>query len=145
MKMKNNFKNKNGQIALPFVLLVGGIIIEIVLAGSFMSFFVNTDALGNRLSVRALSAANTGVYDAIMKISRNKSFGATEISYEIVIGDDTVNVVVSRTEDEIKDIYLYNVESLASARNRQKKVVAVIVVDKNTGKINLQSINEDEV
>jgi len=31
-------KRKNGQIALPFVLLIGGIIIEIVIAGSFISF-----------------------------------------------------------------------------------------------------------
>src|SRR6056297_719410 len=117
--MKNiKIINKEGQIALPFVLLVGGIIIEIVLAGSFISFFVNASALGERLSVRALSAANTGVYDAVMKISRNKEFGSGGVSYEISVGDDSVLVDVSRSSDDAQDIYVYNVESVATARNR---------------------------
>ncbi len=144
--MKNiKIINKEGQIALPFVLLVGGIIIEIVLAGSFISFFVNASALGERLSVRALSAANTGIYDAIMKISRNKEFGAGGVSYEITVGEDSVSVDVSRSSDDTQDIYVYNIESVATARNRSKKVVAVVVVDQVTGKVNLESINEESV
>ena len=66
--------NKIGQIALPFILLVGGLIVEIVIAGLLVSFFVSASALGERLSVRALAAANAGIDDAIVRISSNKEF-----------------------------------------------------------------------
>jgi hypothetical protein len=138
----NNLYNSKGQIALPFVLLVGGIIIEIVIAGSFISFFISASSLGERLSVRALSAANTGMYDAIVKISSNKEFGAGGVNYETGVGDDTVSVSISRSVDDTNNVYVYTVLSTASARNRERKVRAELIVDQLTGKVNLQSVEE---
>ena len=138
-------KRKNGQIALPFVLLIGGIIIEIVIAGSFISFFVSAVSLGEQLSVRALSAANTGIYDATMKVSSNKEFGVGEINYNIEVGNDTVAVVVSRSSDDAKNLYLYTIESTATSRSRERKIVAELVVDQTTGQLNLKSIEEKAI
>jgi uncharacterized protein (UPF0333 family) len=139
-------KRKNGQIALPFVLLIGGIIIEIVIAGSFISFFVSAVSLGEQLSVRALSAANTGIYDATMKISSNKEFGAgvEGISYNIEVGNDTAVVEVSRSVDP-KNFYLYTIESTATSRSRERKIVAELVVDQTTGQLSLKSIEEKAI
>ena len=137
-----SLNNKKGQIALPFVLLVGGIIIEIVVAGSFISFFVSASSLGERLSVRALSAANTGMYDAVMRISNNKEFGAGGTTYSIDVGNDTTSVTVSRTVDDANDLYEYTIESTATARSRNRKVVAKVVVNQTTGQINLKLVGE---
>lgn len=135
-----------GQIALPFVLLVGGIIVEIVVAGSLVSFFINAASLGERLSLRALAVANTGVYDAVLKISANKEFAAGgTVNYSVNIGDDSVSVSVSRTVDNNAGVYNYTVNSTATARSRQRKVVAELVVDQTTGQINLRSISEESV
>lgn len=139
---KLRLKNDRGQIALPFVLLVGGIIVEIVIAGSFVSFFVSAASLGERLSVRALSAANTGTYDAVSKIANNKEFGAGGTTYEVSIGEDTVSVTVSRTVDETNNLYIYSIDSTATARTRKRRVLATAVVDQTTGELNLQSIEE---
>lgn len=138
-------KRKNGQIALPFVLLIGGIIIEIVIAGSFISFFVSAVSLGEQLSVRALSAANTGIYDATMKISSNKEFGVGGINYNIEVGNDTAAVVVSRLVDDTKNLYLYTIESTATSRSRERKIVAELVVNQTTGQLSLKSIKEKAI
>lgn len=137
-----SIKNSKGQIALPFVLLVGGIIVEIVIAGSIVSFFVNASSLGERLSIRALSVANTGVYDAVQKISTNKEFGAGGKTYTIDIDGSTATVTVSRTEDNTNNVYNYSIESEAQVRNRQRKMDARLVVDQTTGQVNLRSIEE---
>lgn len=137
-------RNTNGgQIALPFVLLVGGIIVEIVIAGSLVSFFINATSLGEKLSIRALAAANTGIYDAVMKISANKEYAASPVNYNITINDDVVSVNVSRTASPT--IYLYTVDAVATAKNRKRRVVAKVVVDQTSGRINLNSIEEESV
>lgn len=140
-----NIKSSKGQIALPFVLLVGGIIVEIVIAGSIVSFFVNASSLGERLSIRALSIANTGVYDAVQKISTNKEFGAGGKTYTINIEGEEVTVTISRTVDNTNDVYNYTIESSATVRSRQRKMEAKLVVDQETGQVNLRSVEEVSV
>ena len=137
-----NSGNIMGQVALPFVLLVGGIIIQIVIAGSFISFFVNAASLGERLSVRALAAANTGVYDAIKRVAEDKEFAATNQEYSITVGSDSVTVSVSRTVDNTNNIYLYTVSSEATAQSRRRKIVAEFVVNQTTGAVALSSVSE---
>ncbi len=138
-------RSLTGQIALPFVLLIAGIIVEIVIAGSLVSFFVSASSLGERLAIRALAAANSGVYDAVMRISSNKEFASTPENYQITVSDDTVTISVSRVADGSSGTYAYTVESTATARNRQRKIVAEIIVDQTTGLINLGSISEQAV
>ncbi len=98
--------------------------------------------MGERLSVRALSAANTGVYDAVMRVSNNKEFGAGGTTYSVDVGNDTASVTVSRTVDDTNNLYEYTIESTATARSRNRKVVAKLVVNQTTGQINLKSIGE---
>src|SRR3989344_1297682 len=86
----------SGQIALPFILLVSGIILEIAVAGSFVSYFMTTAGAGDRLLVRATSAAQSGARDAILRVSQNKEYAASGASYTLNVGSDSTAIVVSR-------------------------------------------------
>lgn len=134
-----------GQIALPFILLVSGLIIEITIAGSFIAYFLSSSGLGERLILRASAAANSGIRDAMIKIVRNKDFAATTQNYDLTVGSDTAAVVVSRTVNDELNIYTYTITSTATAGSRQRKLKAIIIVNKQTGAINLQSLQEQPV
>ncbi len=131
--------NSAGQITLPFILLVGGIIVEIALAGVFTAYFLSSANLGDKLSARAASAAYSGIQDAMIKITRDKEYGTK--NYELVVRDDTANINIAKTEDP-GGAYVYTIESAARAGSRQKKLVATFVVNSVSGKTTLQSIEE---
>ncbi len=131
---------KKGQIALPFVLLVSGIIIEIVVAGSLTSYFASGSGFGERLQVRASEAAYSGINDALMQISKNKDFGSSNPSYGLSVGSDSATVTFSSVL--ANGYYTYNITSLGIAGTRQDKVVAKVVVDYVTGSLELESLNE---
>lgn len=131
---------EKGQIALPFVLLISGIIIEIVIAGAFVAYFASGSGYSARLQARAWAVAMSGVNDALMKIARNKEFAPTEVQYEFTLDADGAAVTASRTTDITGQYYLYTVTSLGSAGSRQKKLTATAVVHQVTGALQLQSL-----
>lgn len=133
---------RKGQIALPFVLLISGIIIEIVIAGSFVAYFASGSGYGARLQARAWAAAMSGVNDALVKIAKNKEVAPSEVQYELTLNSDTAIVTVSRTSDGTGEYYIYTVASLGSAGGRQKKLDAVLVVNQTTGALQLQSLTD---
>ncbi|MEK7479563.1 MAG: hypothetical protein AAB634_03470 [Patescibacteria group bacterium] len=131
---------ERGQITLPFILLVGGIIVEIAIAGLFTAYFLSSANLGERLATRAASAAYSGIQDAMVKITRNKEFGNQ--MYSLEIENDSATITVSKADDAGGGAYLYTIESLARAGSREKKFVANLVVNKISGKTALQSLEE---
>ncbi len=133
-----------GQATLSFVLLVGGIILEIAIAGSLVAFFSSGSGLGERLSSRAFNAAQVGIRDAELKIVRNKDL-CSSCSYSFPVGADTATVTVTRADDDQNNAYIYTVESLGVAANRQKKFEAVISVDRTSGVIQLRTHREKTV
>lgn len=137
--------SKDGQIALPFILLVSGIIVEITIAGSFVTYFLSTSGLGERLSLRASAAANSGIRDAMIKISRDKEYASTPMSYDFTVGSDTASVSVSKTDDDPNNSYVYTIDSTGVASSRQRKVEAILIVNQTTGFIQLQSVKEISV
>jgi len=137
--------SKDGQIALPFILLVSGIIVEITIAGSFVTYFLSTSGLGERLSLRASAAANSGIRDAMIKISRDKEYASTPMSYDFTVGSDTASVSVSKTDDDPNNSYVYTIDSTGVASSRQRKVEAILIVNQTTGFIQLQSVEEISV
>ena len=135
----SHMKSGAGQITLPFILLVGGIIVEIALAGVFTAYFLSAANLGEKLSARASSAAYSGIQDAMIKITRDKEYGTR--SYILAVKEDNAEVSVVKTEDP-GGAYVYAIESLARAGSRQKKFVATLVVNSVSGKTTLQSVEE---
>lgn len=134
----------DGQATLSFVLLVGGIIMEIAIAGSLIAFFSSGSGLGERLSARAFNTAQAGIRDAELKIVRNKELCSSCV-YSFPVGSDTANVTVARADDIPNNAYVYTVTSLGTAANRQKKFVAVMSVDRTSGVVQLRTHLEQPV
>lgn len=130
-----------GQIALPFILLVSGIIIEIVVAGSLTSYFASGSGFGARLDSRASTAAYSGINDALIQLTKNKDFGTANPSYGVSVGSDTATVTFSL----LNSYYTYSVTAVGIAGTRQKKIVATIVVASTTGTVDLTALNEVSV
>src|SRR3989344_953090 len=101
--MKQIFSSRRGQMTLPFVLLIGGIIVEVAIAGAFVTYFLSNSGYGERLSMRATAASESGVRDAMIRITQNKELvaDATKTSYTVYVSQDNNNdsalVVISRT------------------------------------------------
>jgi len=131
---------QKGQIALSFVLLVSGVIIEIVIAGSFVTYFLSNSGLGDRLQSRAATAAYSGVWDALLKISRNRDFASSNQNYGLATGSDSATVSVSRTLNSGANAYVYSIVSIGTAGTEEKDISATAIVDQLTGQIQLQSI-----
>lgn len=142
------FNKREGQLTLPFVLLIGGIIVEVAIAGAFVTYFLSNSGYGERLAIRATAAAETGVRDAMVKITQNKEYvsEAGETSYSLYVSEDNNDfalVTVSRVTSGSK--YVYTVISLGTAVSRQKKFTAVISVNPTTGTSELESIQETAI
>lgn len=132
-----------GQVTLAFVVLVSGLIIEIAIAGSFISYFLGTSGFGEKLSARALAAAGAGIRDAQVKIARNRDFvSGSSLSYSFAIDNDSASLLITKTDDSVNNQYVYQITSTGLAIRRQSKLVATVIVDKITGLVQLQSLNE---
>jgi hypothetical protein len=133
-----------GQITLPIILLIGGILVTIAVSGVFISQFFSSGGLGERLSERAEASAQAGIRDAILKISRDKDFFLGFSSYSLSVGNDTVQISVDRMVPN-SSFYNYDIIAEGTAFNRKKKIVAVIIANQITGEVRIQSISEESV
>jgi hypothetical protein len=132
--------SKKGQIALSFVLLVSGVIVEIVIAGSLITYFLSNSGLGERMQSRAATAAYSGVWDALSRISRSRDFASGGSVYGLAVNGDSVTVDVSRISDDGANSYVFTISSLGVAVGRERNLIAIAVVNKTTGQVQLQSL-----
>lgn len=130
----------SGQATLSFILLVSGLVLEIAIAGSFVTYFFSASALGERLSARAFSASNSGIRDAQMRITRSKDFTG---SFTLQLGADSSAVTVTRTI--LGPNYVYTITSVGTAGTRQRTFVATITADQTSGIVTQQAIVEQAV
>lgn len=98
--------------------------------------------LGERLSYRALAAAEAGIRDAEIMLARNKELGSTNYSFSV--GNDTVSVATTENTSDPKS-YVYTIASTGIASSRERKLVATVVVDKTTGALAVQSLEEQSI
>ena len=139
-----------GQMTLPFILLISGIVVEIAIAGAFVTYFLSTSGYGERLAVRAETAARSGVNDAFARVMQNKDFSisscVTPYTYIIAAGGgDTAQISLCRTTDVTTNKYTFSITSVGIAASHQKKFVATLLVDQTTGQVELQSLTEQPV
>lgn len=149
MTAKTKSKNKEkGMTALPTILLIGGVIIEIAIAGVFIIYFVGQSSLGVKLSAESLAASRTGVYDAILKIVREKNFSTGATPYTMAIGNNSVQVWVcrnSKTAVSYCDTAAngkYEITSLGKVRDKYRRLRAFLNVNDVNGEVRLELISE---
>lgn len=134
-----------GQVALPFVLLVSGIILEIAVAGALVAYFFSSSSLSERLLVRAQAVANSGLQDALARIAQNKHFinAISGNRYCLSIDSDTAYLSLSRSTDDTAGAYIYVVDVLGAAGARYKRLKATLDVDQTTGEVRLKGITDE--
>ena len=137
IKTMGNSTVLRGQATLSFILLISGLILEIAIAGTFVTYLLSSAGLGERLFARAFTAANSGIRDAQIRIARDRGFAGT---YTLSIDSDTASVSVTRAA--VANSYIYTATSTGVAGTRQRKFVAVIVADQTTGLVELKSVTE---
>jgi len=130
--------NNKATAALPAMLFIGGIFVEIGLAGAFISFYLNLRGFGIKMSAEALAAAEAGVQDALIKIIRNKDF--TSSGYDLTVGNRSANVVVCK--DTCAGTGKHKITSIGSALVKRRKIEAVVNVNNTTGEVKIESILE---
>lgn len=128
-----------GQIALPIILLISAIVVEVTIAGAFVVYFASTSGQGERLSARAMASAQTGIRDAFVRITRDKNLANT--SYDLAMDDDTVTIQISKNVST----NIFTVTSTAVAGTRQRRLVGTLSVDNITGRVELRSIEEKTI
>ncbi|MEK7635531.1 MAG: hypothetical protein AAB405_00360 [Patescibacteria group bacterium] len=135
-------KNISGIAVLPVILLIGGLIVEIGIAGLFISYFLNSSGFGVKISEEALSAAKSGVDDAIIKIIRNKGDTILPYPYVLNIGNNSTQVWILKDSPSIGK---YEITSLGSAGPKRRKLTAVTGVDNNDEEVKVEFIREVEI
>jgi len=139
-KVKSQRSRVRGAATLPVVLLVGGLIVEIGIAGAFIAYFLSQSGFGVKLSEEALAAARAGAQDALIRIVRDKNFNPSPNPYTLTIGNRSAQVTVCK--DTCAGTDKFQVDSLGIAFNKRRQVRAIIHVNNLTGEVKLESERE---
>lgn len=138
--VKLNSTKKRGAAALPVILLLGGIVVEIGVAGAVLLFYLNNSLYGSKLASEALALAQSGSNEAIRQIILNKS--ATGL-VTMTAGNGSVDVNIVSQSCGANSCTLV-ATSVGTVINRKHTIVTTLVVDTNTGEVDIQSIQESE-
>ena len=135
-------KKTRGQVALPYILLVAGVIVEIALAGAFIASFLSAESRSGAFSIRANSAAKSAIQDFSVKLSANKELPGDV--YCLSLGEDKAWVQTSR-DGAPSDFVRYSIKAVGRAGNSYSEMSASFTVNKITGKTLLENIKQEAV
>src|SRR3989344_7243795 len=115
---------EKGIAALPTLLILGGIVVNMAVAIILGVYLLIGSGLGNKLSSEALAAAKAGIQDGILKVARDKNFSG---SYEFNVGSRSVLVEVCKNLDPPACVgqERSRISAIGSALTKRRKVEAV--------------------
>lgn len=136
-----NLKSEKGQIALPIVLLIGGIVVEIGIISASFSYILISSGYGERLSAIALAAAHSGIQDAFLKLARNKDIHISSSAYDFPysLGRPTTK---AKVKVEKLGAGRRKITSTGEALLRKRKLEGFLSVNETTGKLYFESLAE---
>ncbi len=144
-------KGERGVATLVMVLVLGGVVVELALAGILLVTLLTNENLGIQLSIRALAAAQSGISEGLLRIVRNKDIGSPSSLISFDTGSATANVRICQgytggTLNEcatgVQPAPIYEIISVGAALTRKRTLVAVAEVDDVTGLVTVISLNE---
>lgn len=138
--MKRTKENK-GVTVLPVVLLIGGIIVEIGIAGGLIAFYSLQSNMGIKTANEALGMARSGIEDAIMKIVRDKNISMTTTTVALGGGSADVSIIrdiPSAGKDTITSIGKMGI----GVNEKKRKLQSVVNVDIITGELRVEWLRE---
>jgi hypothetical protein len=129
-----------GVAALPTILLIGGIIMSISIALTASIYLYISTTSATSLSLKALSVARSGIYDGLMKVSRNKNLSSA--SYAFTVGNLSALVDICQGTPDCGGSGKFKISSIGSALTTRKKMEAIVSVDGITGEVKLERLEE---
>ncbi len=131
------FRNKAGVATLPAILTVTAVLVEVGIIIGFSSYYINTSIQLTRLSNSAIYAANAGINDAVLRLTRNKNLNE---SYNLSAAPGATAAI-----SIIKDSPQVGKTKITSAGNSgliTKTIEAVVNIDSLDLKTTIESWNE---
>jgi len=131
-EIKINIKKNNGQAALATMLVIGGLISLIVLTLVIIISSYVSSSYAFQYSQRALAVANAGANDALIQLTRNKSF-ENQTGYTVNVLNDTATVQVIQNSPQSGQATIISIANVLNYKSR----VRVIVSISDTGEIRI--------
>ena len=138
----------SGMAALPVLLLISGIIIQIVATGALLAFSFSAGGFGVLLSTKALFGARAGVDDAMNRIINNV-YTTTQYSITSAVEPHTIvtDIVIERDPIDLGACDIpwgcrYRIRSTGRVIFRERRVESILAVDPNTREIRRDSFRE---
>lgn len=128
-----NLKTAGGQAVLAPVLIIGSIVMLLGVTLTFLANSLINITGGFQAAEQAQSVAFSGVYDALMRLSRAKGFYG---AYVVPINDWSANVAVVQ---DFPSVGLVEITSDAVASRRRREVRAIVSRNSINGAISLVS------
>jgi len=130
-----------GVSALPTILLITAIIIEVSVVSAVIATTLSNTRFSERLGAEALSAANAGAHDAMIRVIRFKDCPSDPdlecpSAYSLAVGSRSADITISAGAGTI------TIVSTGIALSRQKRVRVILGVDSVTGEVATQSFRE---
>jgi hypothetical protein len=146
LKVKSQRPKIGAAATLPVILLIGGLVVEIGIAGAFIAYFLSQSGFGIKLSEEALAAARAGIQDATMRIIRSKS--SVPNSYTLTIGNRSAQITICKDKKTVSSACdtemtgKYEITSLGAALTKRRQIRTILRVDSYTGEVKLESERE---
>lgn len=147
---KNSLSIK-GVAALPVILLISAIIIELVVASAFLAFSFSTGSYGTQLAAEALFGARAGADDATYRVIKNDVDPVlTEYTFSVTIGPRTVTSDITIEKDPGGGCSVawgcrFRIRSKGRSFIRERKVELILSVDPVSREIKKESFKEIEI
>lgn len=158
--MKKKINRQRGIAALATTLLLGGIVVEIALAGILAVIYLTSANAGVRFSAESRTAAESALSEALLRIIRHKNLqGNSQYewnrSINFPVGNAAARAVVCKDiSTEPKPILngcnpsgnanggIYVITAIGTRLNKRYELRATTTVDAVTGKMSVQSVKE---
>ena len=140
-------RSRKGVSTLPTMLLLGSIIIEIVIAMAFLTYYFNTLNFSARLTSESLETARAGAQDGINKVILDKNAYFLP-AYQVTTSNGrTANVTITRpiacSPDPASPVTGQTlIDSVATVFNKNRAIRAVMQIDCLSGQVGITSLGE---
>jgi len=121
LKIKNNLK---AQAALSMILIIGGIISLIAFTLIIIISSYVSSSYGFQYSQRALAVANAGADDALIQLTRNKSF-ENQTGYTVNVSNDTAIVQVIQNSPQSGQATIISIANVLNYKSRVRVIVSI--------------------
>ena len=142
-------RNRSGAVALPAVLMLSAILVAIGIAMLYSTLTQNDAVYNQSESAAALYASESGVRDAIVKVTRNMNYDSAS-PYCLMMGDARASIAVTKDlvdgipalgRTQIISTGTVGVSDCTSAGKYYKKISVVLGISPE-GKITINSWKE---